>query len=542
MSSLRVLFCDDSAGVQKGFEKNVGKALEGVIEYAIASSVEGVRERIAAGEEYDVLVTDLNFAKVGGGSKDGLEIIRLGREHWADVQPILLTAYDASLSVRDGLQLSAHGLTEGALFQKNDADDPGITWRMLRERIHGIAQQKAGEARQARALKKEIRHLRDIVALDTLDWVASRTIEEAARAIKDDRSFSYAGMVGRSFAMQDVFKRIERAARLPSDVLVLGPTGVGKDLVANAIHKESSRASRPFVKVDLTTVGENLVESELFGHEKGSFTGAEQKKDGLFKAAEGGTFFLDEIGNVPLDVQAKLLRVLEERRFRPVGATKDLEADVRVVAATNADIEQLAREGKFREDLYERLNGVRIRVPALAERREDIPLQAAWFLERFRLKFGFTELTRIARPALEALLDQEWPRNVRQLRNAIERVFAEIDESTTCVEREVIANVIDAPRSDASRFTSPNDLLREILKGNVSLTLAEIKKQHGEDTVREIIRRTLIHFGGMPDAEDCARYFDGMNPNSWRQFAFQLGITWKAVKESLRASLPPEAK
>jgi DNA-binding NtrC family response regulator len=542
MSPLRVLFCDDSAGVQRGFEKNVGKALEGVIEYAVSSSLDGVRERIAAGEHFDVLVTDLNFTKVGGGSKDGLEIIRLGREHWPDVQPILLTAYDASLSVRDGLKLSSYGLDEGSLLQKNDADDPGVTWLRLRERIHGIAQQKAGEARQSRALKKELRHLRDLVALDTIEWVAARPIEEAVRLMKDDRSFSYAGMVGRSFAMQDVFKRIERAARLPSDVLILGPTGVGKDLVANAIHKESARGDGPFVKVDLTTIADNLIESELFGHEKGSFTGADQKKDGLFKAAAGGTFFLDEIGNVPLEVQAKLLRVLEERKFRPVGATKDLEADVRVVAATNADLERLASEGKFREDLYERLNAVRIRVPALAERREDIPLQAAWFLERFRVKFGFTKLTTVTRAALEALLDADWPRNVRQLRNAIERVFAEIDESAATLDREVILKVIDARKPGSTRPASANELLREILKGNLSLTLAEIKRQHGEETAREIIRRTMIHFGGMPDAEDCVRYFDGMNPNSWRQFAFQLGVTWKGVKESLRSSLPDDGK
>lgn len=540
MSRLRVLFCDDSAGVQKGFEKNVGKALEGVIEYAIASSLDGVRERIAAGEDCDVLVTDLNFAKVGGGSKDGLEIIRLAKEHWPDVQPILLTAYDASLSVRDGLRLSSYGLDENSLLQKNDVDDPGITWLRLRERIHGIAQQKAGEAKQSRALKKELRHLRELVAVDTLDWVASRTIEDAARAMKDDRTFSFAGMVGRSYAMQDVFKRIERAARLPSDVLILGPTGVGKDLVANAIHKESARAGKPFVKVDLTTIADNLVESELFGHEKGSFTGADQKKDGLFKAAEGGTFFLDEIGNIPLDVQAKLLRVLEERRYRPVGATKDLEADVRVVAATNVDLEKLAGEGKFREDLYERLNAVRIRVPALAERREDVPLQAAWFLERFRVKFGFSKLTRITRSALETLLDADWPRNVRQLRNAIERVFAEVDESTTTLDRDVVLKVIDAKKPESPRALAPNELLREILKGNLSLTLAEIKRQHGEETTREIIRRTMIHFSGMPDAEDCARYFDGMNPNSWRQFAFQLGVTWKGVKDGLRSSLPPD--
>jgi DNA-binding NtrC family response regulator len=536
MSVLRVLFCDDSAGVQKGFEKNVGMALEGAIEYAIASSLEGVRERIAAGEDYDVLVTDLNFAKVGGGAKDGLEIIRLGREHWPDVEAILLTAYEGSLDVRDGLLLRGFGLTENSLLQKTDAEDPGLTWLRLRERIQGIASQRKSEGKRARQLKNEVRHLRELVALDTLEWVASRSIEESARTIREDANFSYAGMVGRSFAMHEVFQRIQRAAKIPSDVLVLGPTGVGKDLVANAIHKESSRAKQPFVKVDLANVPENLVESELFGHEKGAFTGADAKRDGLFKAAEGGTFFLDEIGNVPLDAQAKLLRVLEERRYRPVGATKDLEADVRVIAATNADLEELASTGRFREDLYERLNVVRIRVPALAERREDIPLQVAVFLEHFRAKFGFPQLARIERAALEVLMDAEWPRNVRQLRHTIERIFAEIDTNTTTVDRAIAERVVETKKSETSRATSAGDLFRDIISGKLSVPLAEIKKQHGEVVVREIVRRMMLHISGMPDDDDCARFFGGMTANNFRQFSFQHGLTWKAVRESLRGA------
>lgn len=533
MNKLRLLFCDDSAGVQKGFELNVGKILESTLEVVYASSVDGVRELIEDGEEFDILVTDLNFAKVGGGTKDGIEIIRIAKEHWPDVEPILLTAYEGSLDVRDGMKLQSLGLTDGALMQKTDAEDPGVTWLRLRERIQGIAMLRGSEASRTRRLKREVRHLREVVAVDTLDWAATRDIPEAARTIRTDRGFCFHGMVGRSFAMQDVFRRIERAARLPSDVLILGPTGVGKDLVAQAIHKLSERASKPFVKVDLTTISEKLVESELFGHEKGSFTGADQKKDGLFKAAEGGSFFLDEIGNVPLEVQAKLLRVLEERRFRPVGATRDLEADVRVIAATNADLEMLAREEKFREDLYERLNVVRILVPSLTHRREDIPLQVIHFLDQFRQRFGFLALQRIERDALELFMSCEWPRNVRQLRHAVERLFAEIDPASSVVDRAAVERVLEKPKDGPPVNADAGSVFREIQQGRLSVPLAEVKKRYGEIVVRDIIRRTMIHFSGMPDGEDCAKWFGGMTANAWRQFAFQLGLTWKAVRDSL---------
>lgn len=535
MSKCRVLFCDDSGGVVKGFIKNVGTPLEGVIDTETSSSVAGVEARIAEGEEFDIVVTDLNFEKVGGGSKDGLEIIRMARDCWPEVEPILMTAYEGSLDVRDGLRLKSLGLGEGSLLAKTDAEDPGVTWLRLRERIQGMVLQRQEDAKQVRSLKKENRHLREAVSDDTITWVASMPVAEIVGKIRADDNLSLLGQVGRSFQMQEVFRRIKRAGPLPSDVLILGDTGTGKELVAQAIHELSKRRDRPFVKADLTTTSGNLVESELFGHERGAFTGADARKDGLLKIAEGGTFFLDEIGNISVEIQAKLLRVLEERKYRPLGSTTDLNADLRFVAATNVDLARAVDEGGFRADLYERLNVVRIMLPALSMRTEDIPLLAALFLEHFRSRFGIEGLSRFDRGALECLVDQDWPRNVRQLRHTIERLFSELDHDQEVVDRRAIERVVETTTSPTGpEPAGGGELLRRILAGEISLSLSALKKRYGEELVKDLIRRTMTHFRGLPDPDECARYFDGTSANAWRQFAYQLGLTWKSVRDGNR--------
>ncbi|MFH0947226.1 MAG: sigma-54 dependent transcriptional regulator, partial [Planctomycetota bacterium] len=435
MSKTRVLFCDDSGGVVKGFMKNVGKPLEHLIDFRTAASVSGVEAFIADGEAFDVVVTDLNFEKVGGGSKDGLEVIRLAKQHWPEVEPILMTAYVGALDVRDGQRLSSLGVGEDSLLAKTDAEDPGVTWLRLRERIQGIALRFQGDAEQITRLRRENRYLREAVSGDTVDWVASRSVDQAAREIRADENLFLMGQVGKSFQMQEVFGRIRRTSPLPSDVLILGETGTGKELVARALHELSPRSGRPFVTADLTTTSGNLVESELFGHEKGAFTGADAQKAGLLKSAQGGTFFLDEIGNISQEIQAKLLRVLEERRYRPLGSTIDQKADLRFLAATNVDLAAAAEEGRFRADLYERLNAMRIVLPPLALRPEDIPLLVAYFLDEFRTRFGTPGLLRIDAEALRLLADQPWPRNIRQLRHAVERLFSEVDPECPQVSR-----------------------------------------------------------------------------------------------------------
>ncbi len=532
MSKVRLLFCDDSAGVVKGFEKNVARPLAELIECETAASSAGVEALVGEGRAFDVVVTDLNFEKVGGGPKDGLEIIRLAREHWPECEPILMTAYEGSLDVRDGLRLRALGLGEGSLLPKTDAEDPGVTWLRLRERIQGIALAKQEEGAKVGALRRENRYLREALAGGGVAWISSLPIEEAAAAIRSDPNVFFEGQAGKSYAMQEVFRRIRRTAPLPSDVLILGPTGTGKDLVAHAIHNLSGRRARPFVKADLTTTSGNLVESELFGHERGAFTGADARKEGLIASAEGGTFFLDEIGNIAPEVQAKLLRVLEERAYRSLGSTKDRRADVRFIAATNVDLAAAVEQGAFRPDLYERLNVVRIVLPPLALRIEDVPVLAALFLDECRARFGASGLGSIDAGALELLMEQDWPRNVRQLKHVIERLFTEVDPACPVVDRAAIERVLEKPGAAALEAPSgAGALFRRILAGEVSLALPAIRKKHGEEVVREIVRRTMIHFRGLPDAAECEQYFGGTSANAWRQFAFQLGLTWKNVRE-----------
>jgi len=228
------------------------------------------------------------------------------------------------------------------------------------------------------------------------------------------------GIVGSSAKIQDVLRMVSRLKDTRTPVLITGESGTGKELVARAIHFRGMFASRPFVAVDCGSLVPTLIESELFGYEKGAFTGALRSKTGLFQAADGGTIFLDEIGELPLEMQAKLLRVLQEKEVRPVGSNQKMKVDVRVIAATNRDLEAEYRTGAFRKDLYFRLNVVTLHVPALRERRSDIPMLAHWFLERFAP--GRT--VQITNAAMKSLLQYDWPGNVRELENCVERAVA----------------------------------------------------------------------------------------------------------------------
>ncbi len=246
-----------------------------------------------------------------------------------------------------------------------------------------------------------------------------RELRQENLALKEElgKRFSFDGLIGKSKAMQDVFTMIKKVAASPVKVLVTGESGTGKELVARAIHYNSDRRDGPFVPINCGAIPENLLESELFGHEKGSFTGAIRQKQGLFESAAGGTIFLDEIGELPALMQVKLLRVLQENEFRRVGGTKDIKTDVRVLAATNRHLEEAVAEGSFREDLYYRFNVIRIDLPPLRQRREDIPVMIDFFWERFA---GEKEV-KVSEDAMRRLIDYQWPGNVRELENVIER-------------------------------------------------------------------------------------------------------------------------
>lgn len=232
---------------------------------------------------------------------------------------------------------------------------------------------------------------------------------------------SFEGMIGRSRQMKDVFERISKVSRTDSTILIMGPSGTGKELVASAIHKLSSRHQKNRVSVNCGAIPGELLESELFGHVKGAFTGAISNRKGRFELADGGTIFLDEIGDMPLILQVKLLRVLQERQIEPVGSNESCPIDVRVIAATHRDLEKAVFEGKFREDLFYRLNVIPIRIPALKERREDIPLLISHFLDRFVSGDRSNEIS-FAPLTMELMMGYDWPGNVRELENIIERL------------------------------------------------------------------------------------------------------------------------
>ena len=238
--------------------------------------------------------------------------------------------------------------------------------------------------------------------------------------IRNEHNFGE--IVGNSCAWLDVLRQVDQVAPADSTALIIGETGTGKELVARAVHDRSGRKARPLVKVNCGAISAGLVESELFGHVKGAFTGALANRDGRFKVADGGTIFLDEVGELPLETQVKLLRVLQEQEFEPIGSSKTIKVDVRIIAATNRDLSAAVAEGKFRRDLYYRLNVFPISVPSLRERAADIPLLVSFFLQRFLKKFG-KRVKKVSEETMRRLAGYAWPGNIRELQNVIERAI-----------------------------------------------------------------------------------------------------------------------
>ncbi|MBX2987207.1 MAG: sigma-54-dependent Fis family transcriptional regulator [Bdellovibrionaceae bacterium] len=291
------------------------------------------------------------------------------------------------------------------------------------------------------------------------------------------RNFSKGQLIGKSKAMTEIFDLLERVAPAQSNVLITGESGTGKEVIARTLHQMSPRSARPFVAVNCTAIPETLLESELFGHAKGAFTGADRRKPGLFEEAQGGTLFLDEIGDMPPALQAKLLRVLQERRIRPLGETKDLDIDVRVIAATHKNLKKGIQEGIFREDLYYRLNVIPLPVPPLRHRKEDIPLLAQAFVEKYAAlnksnTRGFTPV------ALHLLMEQSWPGNVRELENLVERMVV--------MSRKTLLDESDIP--------APESAAVEDFYGHMTQDLPSL-----EDLERRYMQFVLLKTGGKKD-------------------------------------------
>jgi DNA-binding NtrC family response regulator len=350
-------------------------AEEGFATRAAADAETGLK--ILVQEQIDLVVTDLKLPGM-----NGLEFLQAVKRTNASIPVVVMTAY---------------GTVETAVEAMKAGASDYVLKPFSLEEIKLIIHKELDVHR----LREENRSLREALG----------------------HRYEFKNIVARSPKMQEVLATVDRVAPSNSTVLLGGESGVGKDLIARAIHQHSRRASGPFIKINSTAIPENLLESELFGYERGAFTGAATSKPGKFELADKGTIFLDEIGDVPGSTQVKLLRVLQEREFERLGGTKTLKVDVRVVAATNQDLRAALEQGTFREDLFYRLNVVPISIPPLREHKEDIPYLADYFIERFARDSG-KPITGITAAAQKVLMEFHWPGNVRELENIIERAVA----------------------------------------------------------------------------------------------------------------------
>src|SRR5262244_1921124 len=403
-----ILVCDDERSICEMLDialRRDGHKVETV------TSGEAGKKRID-GAIYDVIVTDIKMPGV-----DGIEVLRYAHQASPDSAVILITAvddYEAAVQA-----VKAGGATD--YIRKS----PGLVDEI--KLAINRALEKMNLSRQNFAFK------RDAATRNSLD-----------------------NIIGASPAMEKLKQTIRTVASTNSTILIYGESGTGKELVARAVHVCSPRATQPFVSVNCGAFPETLLESELFGYVKGAFTGANQNKRGLFEVADGGTIFLDEIGEMTLAMQVKLLRVLQERTIRPVGSTSEISIDVRVIAATNRDLDEAVAQNLFREDLYYRLNVIPIRVPPLRERREDIPLLVNHFLKKYASAAG-RSILRVHPSSLDSLCGYEWPGNVRQLENTVERAVAL--ETTDELHVEIPA---ERPKARAAAAAAGGGTLPEI--------------------------------------------------------------------------------
>ncbi len=394
---VKVLLVDDETGILD----SLGILFRGE-GYQVQSALGG-QEALAAmaKDKPDLVVTDIRMP-----GTTGLDILSRAREVDPEIPVILMTA-------QASLQTAVRAVNEGAFYylQKPFGNDE----------LLAICR-RAAETRELRAENRKLR-----------------------KEIKNRDRSSGGRPVGKSRGFLEVLELSETVAPTDSTLLLSGESGTGKEVLARYVHALSSRSEGPFFSINCGALPESLLESELFGHVKGSFTGAVRDKEGLLVAARGGTFFLDEIGEMSPVTQVKLLRALQEREVIPVGATEAVPVDVRVIAATNRDLEEDIRRGRFRSDLYYRLNVIALHLPPLRERRDDIPLLALYFLERLRERAGGASDLVLSEPAMEALKAHDWPGNVRELENALERA-ALVAEGGEILPEHFPPRVLELPR------------------------------------------------------------------------------------------------
>jgi DNA-binding NtrC family response regulator len=369
-NAARILIIDDEAAIRESLETLL--SLEG---YTVDSAENGEQGLERIGEQpFDLVLLDLALP-----GRNGIEILGSIRERQTSLPVIMITAFGTVGNVVDAIRGGA----------QNFVQKPWDNEKLLADIRAAIARYRVEEENVQ--LKRAFR-----------------------------QRYNFPNIVGKSDPMLRIFDLVAQVAPTRSTVLIQGESGTGKELIAKALHANSPRKDKPFVPVNTGAMPTDLLESTLFGHVKGAFTSAIAAKKGLFEVANGGTLFLDEIGTMGMDTQAKILRVLQDRRFMHLGGVQEIQVDVRIIAATNVDLKQAVREGKFREDLFYRLNVIAIELPPLRSRREDIPLLSAHFLKRYSDENGLP-LRTLTPDAMRALVDYEWPGNVRELENVIER-------------------------------------------------------------------------------------------------------------------------
>ncbi|MFN8789966.1 MAG: sigma-54-dependent transcriptional regulator [Bdellovibrionales bacterium] len=369
----RILVVDDEESIREFLEIMLKK--EG---YEVTLAEDGAQAKDLLGKKtFDMVISDLQMPNM-----NGLELLKHVKESSPDTVFMMITAFGTTETAVEAMKIGAYDY-----------------------------------------ITKPFKI--DEVRLNINNALRSRNLEVENRSLKKEmvKEYSFQNVIGNSPIMHQVYDLIKRVSQAPTNILITGESGTGKEVVAKAIHFNGPLKDRPFITINCGAIPENLMESEMFGHKKGSFTGAVTDKSGLFEVADGGTLFLDEVGELPITIQVKLLRAIQERVIRRVGATDDMKVDVRIIAATNRNLEEMVQKGSFRQDLFYRLNVINIKTPPLRDRKEDIPILAQHFLKKYNEKLS-KSIGGISVEAMEILKKYDYPGNVRELENMIERTVA----------------------------------------------------------------------------------------------------------------------
>ncbi len=418
----RILVVDDEESIREFLEIMLKK--EG---YEVTLAEDGAKAKdVLAKKSFDMVISDLQMPNM-----TGLELLKHVTTSYPELVFMMITAFGTTESAVEAMKMGAYDY-----------------------------------------LTKPFKI--DEVRINITNALRSKNLEVENRSLKKEltKEYSFQNIIGNSEAMHRIYDLIRRVSQAPSNILVTGESGTGKEVVAKAIHYNGPLKDRPFVTVNCGAIPESLMESEMFGHKKGSFTSAHADKPGLFEAADGGTLFLDEVGELPLNIQVKMLRAIQERMVRRVGANDDVKVDVRIIAATNRDLEEMVKQGTFRQDLFYRLNVINIKTPALRERKDDIPLLANFFLKKYNDRLGKT-VQGISLEAMEILKKYEYPGNVRELENIIERTIAL--EGGATILPESLPPIVNTPTG--RKMASSNEI--EIGAEGVELdkVLGQIEKE-----------------------------------------------------------------